>query len=181
MKPTVRLLLATKHHCSITRLTTHVRHFGSIGTDLPPAGDSSREQRQPNPHVRPRKPPRLTGKSAIVTGGSRGIGFSVASRLAMEGVACTLVGRDEAMLKRAVEALPPLVAAKPLGLPTLNSEAVAAEESALLTKPSQHQYMVGDVREATTWGALFAHAVCFSCLPLLRDRAFVLQKSVIVG
>ena len=43
----------------------------------------------------------LTGKCAIVTGGSRGIGFAVAEALAAEGVRVALVARGEAALKDA--------------------------------------------------------------------------------
>jgi NAD(P)-dependent dehydrogenase (short-subunit alcohol dehydrogenase family) len=42
----------------------------------------------------------LNGKSAIVTGGSRGIGFSVATTLAAEGADVALAGRDLAALER---------------------------------------------------------------------------------
>lgn len=47
----------------------------------------------------------LSGKRAIVTGGSRGIGFAVAQALAAEGVAVTLVARDRAALDRAAAEL----------------------------------------------------------------------------
>ncbi|MBV6756133.1 SDR family NAD(P)-dependent oxidoreductase [Rhodococcus opacus] len=43
----------------------------------------------------------LNGKSAIVTGGSRGIGFAVATTLAAEGADVALAGRDLAALERA--------------------------------------------------------------------------------
>ena len=36
----------------------------------------------------------LRGKRALITGGSRGIGFAVADALAAEGVAVGLVARD---------------------------------------------------------------------------------------
>lgn len=40
----------------------------------------------------------LTGKVAVVTGGSRGIGAAVARRLSREGMRVAVVGRDEAAL-----------------------------------------------------------------------------------
>lgn len=49
----------------------------------------------------------LLNKHAIITGGSRGIGLAIAQRFASEGAAVTLVGRDEARLRSAVEGLPP--------------------------------------------------------------------------
>lgn len=47
----------------------------------------------------------LQGKNAIVTGGTRGIGFSIASQLAASGVHVTLCGRSEESVDRAVSAL----------------------------------------------------------------------------
>jgi NAD(P)-dependent dehydrogenase (short-subunit alcohol dehydrogenase family) len=42
---------------------------------------------------------KLTGKNALVTGGSRGIGRAVASRLAAEGANVAIVARDEARVQ----------------------------------------------------------------------------------
>jgi 3-oxoacyl-[acyl-carrier protein] reductase len=47
----------------------------------------------------------LRGKRALITGGSRGIGFAVAQALAAEGVAVGLVARDAAGLADAAERL----------------------------------------------------------------------------
>ncbi len=44
----------------------------------------------------------LTGKSALVTGATAGIGLAIARTLAREGVAVTLTGRDPAKLQSAV-------------------------------------------------------------------------------
>jgi len=44
---------------------------------------------------------RLAGKVAVVTGGSRGIGFAVARALAREGCDIVITGRDEAALTQA--------------------------------------------------------------------------------
>jgi NAD(P)-dependent dehydrogenase (short-subunit alcohol dehydrogenase family) len=43
----------------------------------------------------------LTGKSAVVSGGSRGIGFAVADQLAAEGADIALVARDPVVLEKA--------------------------------------------------------------------------------
>jgi 3-oxoacyl-[acyl-carrier protein] reductase len=47
--------------------------------------------------------PDLAGKTAIVTGGSRGIGAATAAALAANGVAVAVVGRDEAALTAVTE------------------------------------------------------------------------------
>ena len=47
----------------------------------------------------------LKGKFAVITGGSKGIGYAVAEGLAREGVNLALVARDETRLQQAVEKL----------------------------------------------------------------------------
>jgi NAD(P)-dependent dehydrogenase (short-subunit alcohol dehydrogenase family) len=47
----------------------------------------------------------LRNKAAIVTGGSDGLGFGTARRLAAEGAAVAICGRDRTRLKHAAEAL----------------------------------------------------------------------------
>ncbi|XXG97353.1 hypothetical protein Hte_003650 [Hypoxylon texense] len=47
----------------------------------------------------------LAGKQCIISGGSRGIGLSIARVFAAEGAACTLVGRDRGRLAAIVETL----------------------------------------------------------------------------
>ena len=48
---------------------------------------------------------KLTGKNALVTGGSRGIGRAVASRLAAEGASVAIVARDGARVQATAEEL----------------------------------------------------------------------------
>jgi 3-oxoacyl-[acyl-carrier protein] reductase len=47
----------------------------------------------------------LSGRAAIVTGGSKGIGFAVAKRFAASGAAVAIVARNEEQLKEAVAAI----------------------------------------------------------------------------
>lgn len=44
----------------------------------------------------------LTGKRALITGGSRGLGKAVALALANEGVDVAITGRNEQSLKQAI-------------------------------------------------------------------------------
>ncbi|MEP6963826.1 MAG: SDR family oxidoreductase [Acidobacteriota bacterium] len=62
----------------------------------------------------------LTGKTAIVTGSSRGIGRAIAMRLATEGAQIILTGRDKAALAEAEQHLP---AAKSIALDLREPEA----------------------------------------------------------
>src|SRR5687768_6643462 len=43
----------------------------------------------------------LTGKTALITGSTAGIGLAIAERLAQEGVAVTICGRNQAKLDAA--------------------------------------------------------------------------------
>ncbi len=47
----------------------------------------------------------LSGKTALITGGSKGIGFGVAEAMMAEGVSVTIAARDQAVLDQAVERL----------------------------------------------------------------------------
>jgi NAD(P)-dependent dehydrogenase (short-subunit alcohol dehydrogenase family) len=62
----------------------------------------------------------LKGKTAIVTGGSAGIGLAVARLLAEEGVEVTIPGRNGKKLKEAISSLPGAVHAVEADLATAN-------------------------------------------------------------
>ena len=67
----------------------------------------------------------LHGHRALITGGSRGIGFAVAEALAAEGAAVGLVARDAAGLAAAAERL------KPRGVPVVTAAADVTDTGAL--------------------------------------------------
>ncbi len=71
----------------------------------------------------------LRGKSAIITGGSGGIGLAIAQRLAQQGVVCTITGRRREALEEALGQLPPSGQGH-----------------------HHHSICVGDVREPDFWG-----------------------------
>lgn len=60
----------------------------------------------------------LEGKFAVITGGSKGIGFAVAQGLAKEGVDIALISRGEERLKKAVDSIIVQFKVKAIGITT---------------------------------------------------------------
>jgi NAD(P)-dependent dehydrogenase (short-subunit alcohol dehydrogenase family) len=58
----------------------------------------------------------LNDKIALVTGGSRGIGYAIAMQLAAEGASVAICGRDEATSKAAAAEMAKLTGSKVIGL-----------------------------------------------------------------
>ena len=79
--------------------------------------------------------PDLSSKHALITGGSRGIGLSIAQLLASNSCRCTLVSRSQDSLRQA--------------LPTL---------SAPPPDSSPHRYIAGDISSQSFWDSLTSSA-----------------------
>src|SRR5215470_19128751 len=58
----------------------------------------------------------LAGRAAVVTGGSKGIGFAVASRFAADGADVAIVARSRDTLDQAVEAIRKVAKGKVVGV-----------------------------------------------------------------
>ena len=94
-------------------------------------------------------PRSLVDKTAIITGGSRGIGLAIARRLALEGARCVLVGRTAAHLDGALKSLPPKI---PRAIGPFSGEALHPGTGK--NQPVAHGYVVGDVGHREVWEKL---------------------------
>src|SRR5664279_6393760 len=101
---------------------------------------SKRKTRTSAQESRPNSP-RLLGKVAVVTGGSRGIGYAVASTLAAEGCSVVITGRDGTKLAKSAAELRRLLPRKSLAHDDNDAQIVAE---------------VCDVRDPYSVASLFA-------------------------
>jgi NAD(P)-dependent dehydrogenase (short-subunit alcohol dehydrogenase family) len=134
----------------------------------------------------------LEGKTAVVTGGSSGIGLAVAGRLAAEGAHVFVTGRREAELAAAVEAIGSATAvpgdisdpadldrlydavrARGKGLDTLFANAATASFATLEESTEEHFDRIFDVNVR---GTLFTVQ---KALPLLNEDASVILNASI--
>src|ERR1035437_592489 len=79
------------------------------------AAKTPRAKRKTKPSAQEPRPsrPRLRGKVALVTGGSRGIGFAIARTLAAEGCSVVITGRDGATLAKSAAELRRILSQRP--------------------------------------------------------------------
>jgi NAD(P)-dependent dehydrogenase (short-subunit alcohol dehydrogenase family) len=130
------------------------------------AAKNTQSNRKPNSGtVKPaRGAPRLLGKVAVVTGGSRGIGYAIASALAAEGCSVVITGRDPSTLAQSAARITS-------SLPKATSS----------TKRPQIVAEVCDVRDPESAASLFAMVKRrFGKLDVLVNNAGITQPTVTV-
>lgn len=102
----------------------------------------------------------LAGKSALITGGSRGIGLAIATRLANEGASCLLVARNADTLRTACSQLP--------------------RESSASSPSRPHSFFAGEAGDPGTWDAIGRHlAAEGNEVDVLVNAAGVSQNSLL--
>lgn len=130
--------------------------------------------------------PQLDGKVAIVTGGSRGIGYATARRLVQHGARVAVTGRDRARLETAAAEIGPAdrVMALPgdVGDPALVAENMRTVESAfggldiLVNNAGIGVFRPVDQMNDATWQSLITTNLtgpfnwCRAAIPALRRR-----------
>src|SRR5450759_2469783 len=119
-------------------------------------------------HVQGSRPnsPRLLGTVAVVTGGSRGIGYAIAGALSAEGCSVVITGRDAAKLAKSVAELR-RVLPKPTPVQGKGGAQIVAE--------------VCDVRDPDSVVSLFATVKQrFGRLDVLVNNAGIAQPAVTI-
>ncbi len=121
-----------------------------------------------------------TAHNAIVTGGAKGIGLAIARRLAADGAAIALIGRDVVALQRAAGELGARYAVADVTDPEALTSAITAlgpcdilvnNAGAAISKPfAKHD--VKDFQAMLAVNLLSAVAACQAVLPGMRARGF---------
>src|SRR5688572_4563355 len=144
--------------------------------------------------------PTLAGKAAVVTGGSRGIGFAIADALATAGVSVAITGRDQAHLDKARKQLavhgPAIIAARADVRSAEDAERAIAEAAAafggldilinnagvgLFSKASEMSIQQWrDVIDTNLSGVFYC---CHAAIPHMRRRAggWIINISSLAG
>jgi 3-hydroxybutyrate dehydrogenase len=127
-------------------------------------------------------PTELAGLHAVVTGGSRGIGATVAEALVAEGVRVSLLGRDSGSLQRVAQQLGGAGHAVPLTTDVTDSESVEKAFSQARNHFGPIQLLINNAGRAasakfmdtdeTLWNQLFAvnvHGTYLCCRQAVPD------------
>nr|AHG26146.1 quinone reductase [Shiraia sp. slf14] len=89
----------------------------------------------------------LRPRHVLITGGSRGIGLSIAQLFAKNAYRCTLISRSEDNLKTAVSSLQPLLDTSPA-----SSSPTPSDNTSTSTAPStSHSYITGNISDPNFW------------------------------
>ncbi|KAK0634564.1 hypothetical protein B0T17DRAFT_484417 [Bombardia bombarda] len=116
----------------------------------------------------------LAGRTAAITGGSRGIGLAIASWFAREGAKVVLLGRDKSTLEHALGGLS--------GSGAVEVSSSRRERNTISHQRQEHAFFVHDVRDAKSWTEVaVAHVrLCSPNIDILVNCAGVSQSSLLV-
>jgi NAD(P)-dependent dehydrogenase (short-subunit alcohol dehydrogenase family) len=119
-------------------------------------------------------------RSALITGGAKGIGLAIARRLAAEGMTIALIGRDAAALRRAADEIGARYATADVTDAAALREAIASlgrcdilvnNAGGALSKPfARHE--LSDFQAMLDLNLLSAVTACQAVLPGMRSRGF---------
>lgn len=121
-----------------------------------------------------------TALNALITGGAKGIGLAIARRLAADGAAIALIGRDVAALEHAAGELGARYAVADVTDHTALRDAIAAlgpcdilvnNAGAAISKPFA-RHAVADFDSMLAVNLLSAVTACQAVLPDMRGRGF---------
>jgi NAD(P)-dependent dehydrogenase (short-subunit alcohol dehydrogenase family) len=122
----------------------------------------------------------LAGRTALITGGAKGIGLAIARRLAADGAAVALIGRDVAALEQTAGELGARYAAADVTDHAALRDAIASlgpcdilvnNAGAAISKPFA-KHTAQDFQNMLAVNLLSAVVACQAVLPAMRERGF---------